>query len=93
MGANLDPSHLIGMGADIPTVIRTLGESIFHVHAKDSPARIKTTVVTARDGLLTTHPMEKANVRAWNYVTLGLGHPRRWDILGRLRLHPPISGL
>jgi hypothetical protein len=72
VGANLDPSHLIGMGADIPTVIRTLGESIFHVHAKD--ARINT-VVTARDGLLTTHPIEKANVRAWNYVTLGLGHP------------------
>jgi sugar phosphate isomerase/epimerase len=72
VGANLDPSHLMGMGADIPTVIRTLGESIFHVHAKDT--RINT-VVTARDGLLTTDPMEKANVRAWNYVTLGLGHP------------------
>jgi sugar phosphate isomerase/epimerase len=72
VGANLDPSHLMGMGADIPAVIRTLGESIFHVHAKDT--RINT-VVTARDGLLTTDPMEKANVRAWNYVTLGLGHP------------------
>jgi sugar phosphate isomerase/epimerase len=36
VGANLDPSHLMGMGADIPTVIRTLGESIFHVHAKDT---------------------------------------------------------
>jgi sugar phosphate isomerase/epimerase len=72
VGANLDPSHLMGMGADIPTVIRTLGESIFHVHAKDT--RINT-AVTARDGLLTTHPMEKANIRAWNYVTLGLGQP------------------
>jgi sugar phosphate isomerase/epimerase len=71
VGANLDPSHLMGMGADIPTVIRTLGESIFHVHAKDTRLN---TVITARDGLLTTHPMEKANLRAWNYVTLGLGH-------------------
>jgi sugar phosphate isomerase/epimerase len=35
VGANLDPSHLMWMGAHIPTVIRTLGEVIFHVHAKD----------------------------------------------------------
>lgn len=72
IGANLDPSHLMGMGADIPTVIDTLRESIFHVHAKDTRLN---TAVTARDGLLTTHPMEKANLRAWNYVTLGLGQP------------------
>jgi sugar phosphate isomerase/epimerase len=72
VGANLDPSHLMGMGADIPTVIRTLGTSIFHVHAKDT--RINT-VVAARDGLLTAHPMARADVRAWNYVTLGLGQP------------------
>jgi sugar phosphate isomerase/epimerase len=73
VGANLDPSHLMGMGADIPTVIRTLGAAIFHVHAKDTRVN---TVVTARDGLLTTHPMERATDRAWNYVTLGLGEPR-----------------
>jgi sugar phosphate isomerase/epimerase len=72
VGANLDPSHLMGMGADIPTVISTLGESIFHVHAKDTRLN---NAVTARDGLLTAHPMEKANIRAWNYVTLGLGQP------------------
>lgn len=72
VGANLDPSHLMGMGADIPSVIEALGGSIFHVHAKDT--RINS-AVTARDGLLTSYPMEKAHQRAWNYVTLGLGQP------------------
>src|SRR6185312_5105919 len=51
VGANLDPSHLMWMGADIPTVIRTLGEAIFHVHAKD--IRVNDWI-SARDGLLDT---------------------------------------
>jgi len=72
VGANLDPSHLMWMGADIPAVIRALGSSIFHVHAKD--IRINQPVAS-RDGLLDTAPMEQAAHRAWNYVTLGLGHP------------------
>jgi sugar phosphate isomerase/epimerase len=72
VGANLDPSHLMWMGADIPTVIHTLGRAIFHVHAKD----IKVQRPQAnRDGLLDTLPITQADQRAWNYVTLGLGHP------------------
>jgi sugar phosphate isomerase/epimerase len=72
VGANLDPSHLMWMGADIPAVIRALGTSIIHVHAKDM--RINSPVA-ARDGLLDTVPMALAGARAWNYVTLGLGQP------------------
>ncbi|MFF0905592.1 UNVERIFIED_CONTAM: sugar phosphate isomerase/epimerase [Kocuria sp. CPCC 205316] len=72
VGANLDPSHLMWMGADIPAVIQALGSSITHVHAKD--IRINKPVAS-RDGLLDTVPMEQAADRAWNYVTLGLGHP------------------
>jgi sugar phosphate isomerase/epimerase len=72
VGANLDPSHLMWMGADIPTVIRTLGEAIFHVHAKD--VRINRWI-SDRDGLLDTVSHTKPGSRAWNYVTLGLGHP------------------
>ncbi len=72
VGANLDPSHLMWMGADIPTVIRTLGDAIFHVHAKD--IRINDWIA-ARDGLLDTVPITEPGSRAWNYVTLGLGHP------------------
>ena len=70
VGANLDPSHLMWMGADIPTVIRTLGDAILHVHAKDIR-----NWVSARDGLLDTVPITESDSRAWNYVTLGLGHP------------------
>jgi sugar phosphate isomerase/epimerase len=73
VGANLDPSHLMWMGADIPTVIRTLGTAIFHVHAKD--IRINDWIA-ARDGLLDTVPITEPGQRAWNYVTLGLGHPQ-----------------
>ena len=53
VGANLDPSHLMWMGADIPTVIRTLGDAIFHVHAKD--IRINDWIA-ARDGYWTRCP-------------------------------------
>jgi sugar phosphate isomerase/epimerase len=72
VGANLDPSHLMWMGADIPTVIRALGPAIFHVHAKDIRVQRQN---ADRDGLLDTLPIERAGDRAWNYVTLGLGHP------------------
>ena len=50
-GANLDPSHLMAMGADIPTVIRTVCESIIHVHATDT--RINTTVTFWADFVYT----------------------------------------
>jgi sugar phosphate isomerase/epimerase len=73
VGANLDPSHLMWMGADIPTVIRSLGSAIFHVHAKD--IRVQRPQAD-RDGLLDILPIEQAGHRSWNYVTLGLGHPR-----------------
>jgi sugar phosphate isomerase/epimerase len=72
VGANLDPSHLMWMGADIPTVIRSLGGAIFHVHAKD--IRINDWVA-GRDGIIDTVPITEPRSRAWNYVTLGLGHP------------------
>ena len=72
VGANLDPSHLMWMGADIPTVIRALGPAIFHVHAKD--IRVNRPQAN-RDGLLDTVPIARAGDRAWNYVTLGLGQP------------------
>ena len=36
VGANLDPSHLMWMGADPLAAIRALGDAIYHVHAKDT---------------------------------------------------------
>ncbi|WP_037144980.1 sugar phosphate isomerase/epimerase family protein [Rhodococcoides fascians] len=72
VGANLDPSHLMWMGADIPSVIRSLGSRIFHVHAKD--VRINRHNA-AHNGVLDTVDVTDPHARAWNYVTLGLGHP------------------
>lgn len=72
VGANLDPSHLLWMGADIPSVIRDLGPAIYHVHAKD--ARIERHNL-AINGIHDTLPPAEARQRSWNYVTLGLGHP------------------
>ncbi|SNT10377.1 sugar phosphate isomerase/epimerase family protein [Rhodococcoides kyotonense] len=72
VGANLDPSHLMWMGADIPSVIHGLADRIFHVHAKD--VRINGRIA-GKDGLLDTVSITRPHERAWNYVTLGLGHP------------------
>ncbi|WP_242607454.1 sugar phosphate isomerase/epimerase family protein [Zhihengliuella halotolerans] len=83
VGINLDPSHLMAMGADIPEVIRGLAGSIVHVHAKD--ARLNKPLVALNglpDGTAMTLPRE----RAWNYVTLGLGHPAGGVVLGRVRV-------
>ena len=35
IGCNFDPSHMFWQGVDVVTCIRALGDSIFHVHAKD----------------------------------------------------------
>jgi sugar phosphate isomerase/epimerase len=71
VGTNLDPSHLMWMGADIPTVVQALGSSIYHVHAKD----IRVELPHARqNGMLDATPLDQPRARAWNYVTLGLGH-------------------
>ncbi|MFE1172961.1 sugar phosphate isomerase/epimerase family protein [Streptomyces sp. NPDC058773] len=72
VGANLDPSHLMWMGADILAVIRSLGSAIFHVHAKDARVEHPNSAV---NGVLDTLPPTRAAERSWNYVTLGLGHP------------------
>lgn len=72
VGCNLDPSHLMWMGADILEVVRALGPAIYHVHAKDAridPAK------SGVNGVLDTLPPAETRDRSWNYVTLGLGHP------------------
>jgi hypothetical protein len=61
VGAKLDPSHLMSMGADIPTVIRTLGDAIFHVHAKGIHIN---DWISARDRLLDTVFITELHSRA-----------------------------
>lgn len=71
VGANLDPSHLMWMGADIPAAIRALGDSIFHVHAKDVRIERRNADINGR---LDTLPPAAFTDRSWNFITLGLGH-------------------
>ncbi|MCP4385419.1 MAG: sugar phosphate isomerase/epimerase [Hyphomicrobiales bacterium] len=75
IGANLDPSHLFWMGADPLVAAETLGEAIYHVHAKDTMlnAPVQATTSLLENGGLTNIP-----ARSWSYVTLGFGHGGEW---------------
>lgn len=85
VGANLDPSHLMWMGADPLAAIDALGEAIFHVHAKDTFINTPVCATTSRleNGSLMDIPG-----RAWSYITLGYGHGESWwrDFCYRLRM-------
>lgn len=61
VGLNLDPSHLIWMGADPIAVARALGPAIHHVHGKD--VRLERGVVEV-NGLLETKPIDDVARRA-----------------------------
>ncbi len=84
VGANLDPSHLMWMGADPAAAARALGPAIHHVHAKDT--RIDPANAALASHIDTT-PMADHAHRAWSYVTLGDGHPLAWwrDFIAALR--------
>jgi len=75
VGANLDPSHLIWMGADPIAAVRGLGTAIYHVHAKDT--RVDP-VIAGVNGIIETTPGDRFQTRAWNYITLGYGHGEAW---------------
>jgi sugar phosphate isomerase/epimerase len=72
VGANMDPSHLMWMGSDPIQSVRALDGAIYHVHAKDTRLQTHRQALTSR---LETLPWERVEDRAWNYVTLGDGHP------------------
>ena len=75
IGANLDPSHLMWMGADPLRAAAALGDAIYYVHAKDT--RVDPDIAG------TNSPLEnrwgiKLEDRAWNYVTVGYEHGEVW---------------
>jgi sugar phosphate isomerase/epimerase len=72
VGANMDPSHLMWMGSDPIQSIRALEGTIYNVHAKDTRLETDRQALTSR---FETLPWERIDDRAWNYVTLGDGHP------------------
>ncbi|SDG02400.1 sugar phosphate isomerase/epimerase family protein [Alloyangia pacifica] len=75
IGANLDPSHLVWMGADPHVAAETLGAAIYHVHAKDT---FLNGPVQAVSGLLETGSLMDIPARSWSYITLGFGHGEEW---------------
>ncbi|TPI58133.1 sugar phosphate isomerase/epimerase [Mesorhizobium sp. B3-1-3] len=75
VGANLDPSHLFWMGADPLAAAETLGEAIYHVHAKDT---MLNRPVQATTSLLENGSLMDIPARSWSYITLGFGHGEEW---------------
>jgi sugar phosphate isomerase/epimerase len=71
IGINLDPSHLFWQGVDIPTAIRALGDSIFHVHAKDLAFDRQ---IVAVNGVLDAKSYRRMRERSWLFRSVGWGH-------------------
>ncbi len=75
LGCNYDPSHMFWQGIDPIGAIRILGDSILHVHAKDTqlyPANL------VRTGVLDTKPYTDERNRGWIFRTCGYGHGAEW---------------
>ena len=79
VGANLDPSHLLWMGADPIAAAEALSGAIHHVHAKDTRIEGRSSVRSR----LETLPNERIDERAWNFVAVGTGHPDGVDFWAR----------
>jgi sugar phosphate isomerase/epimerase len=85
IGCNFDPSHMFWQGIDPVVAIRALGDSIFHVHAKDCRIDAANTMA---NGVLDGKPYTDELHRAWIFRTVGFGHDALvWkDIVSTLRL-------
>ncbi|CUH95262.1 putative protein YfiH [Propionispora sp. 2/2-37] len=75
VGLNLDPSHLLWMGANPIAAARALGDAIHHVHGKD--VRMEQGLVEI-NGVMETKVVTDVAARAWNYVAVGCGHDLQW---------------
>lgn len=75
IGINLDPSHMIVLGADPIAAARALKGCIFHVHGKDARIERGTSDI---NGLLDPRPVTETAERMWNYVAVGCGQDLAW---------------
>src|SRR6187549_2203972 len=85
IGCNFDPSHMFWQGVDVVTAIRTIGDAIYHVHAKDcriDPGN------TALNGVLDVKKYTDELHRSWVFRTVGYGNGQSvWrDIISNLRM-------
>jgi sugar phosphate isomerase/epimerase len=85
IGCNFDPSHMFWQGIDPVAAIRALGDSIYHVHAKDCRIDAANTAV---NGVLDAKAYTRELERSWVFRTVGYGHDALvWkDIVSALRL-------
>lgn len=75
LGINLDPSHMMVLGADPIAAARALKGCIYHVHGKD--ARIERGMADV-NGLPEPRPVTEPAERVWNYVAVGCGRDLQW---------------
>jgi sugar phosphate isomerase/epimerase len=75
VGCNYDPSHMFWQGIDPIAAIRVLGDTIFHVHAKDTQMYAANLPKT---GVLDTKPYTDERNRGWIFRTCGYGHGAEW---------------
>jgi len=85
VGCNYDPSHMFWQGIDPIAAIRVLGDSIFHVHAKDTQMYAAN---LPRTGVLDTKPYTDERNRGWIFRTCGYGHGAEWwkEFVSTLRM-------
>ena len=93
IGINLDPSHMMILGADPIAAARALKGCIFHVHGKD--ARIERGLADT-NGLLEPKPVTDSANRVWNYVAVGCGKDLQWwkeffSVLSMMGYHGDVS--
>jgi sugar phosphate isomerase/epimerase len=85
VGVNFDPSHFFWQGVDVPAAIRALGDSIFHVHAKDVALNPQNVAI---NGVIDTKTYRRMAERSWLFRSVGWGHDElEWKrIVSALRL-------
>jgi len=85
LGVNFDPSHFFWQGVDVPAAIRALGDSIFHVHAKDVALDPQNVAV---NGVIDTKTYRRMAERSWLFRSVGWGHDElEWKrIVSALRM-------
>ena len=75
IGINLDPSHLMIIGAEPIASARALKGCIYHVHGKD--ARIEK-MESDINGICDWKEVFVPAERSWNYVAVGCGKDLQW---------------
>ncbi len=85
VGCNYDPSHMFWQGIDPIAAIRLLGDSIYHVHAKDTQMYSRNLPLT---GVLDTKKYTDERHRSWIFRTCGYGHGAEWwkEFVSTLRM-------